>query len=79
MTISVFRCVFLLVVMVLPAATAEAQQSQPQRFEFSVRASELDPRVQAHPEIGFVLEKNGMWSGPPSIPEFSPVVVWWSG
>jgi hypothetical protein len=28
-------------------------------FEFNVRASEVDPRVKAHPEIGFVLEKGG--------------------
>ena len=56
---SLFRCCFLVVGIVLPAVTAEAQRAQPQRFEFSVRASELDPRVQAHPEIGFVLEKNG--------------------
>lgn len=56
---SLFRWCFLLVGLVLPAVTAEAQRAQPQRFEFSVRASELDPRVQAHPEIGFVLEKNG--------------------
>lgn len=33
--------------------------SAPQRYEFKVRASDLDSRVQSHPEIGFVLEKNG--------------------
>lgn len=40
-----------------PTAGAAAQSGQ--RFEGSVRASELDPRVQSHPEIDFVLEKDG--------------------
>src|SRR6187401_2794137 len=31
----------------------------PQRYEFTARASELDPRVQAHPEISFLIEKDG--------------------
>lgn len=32
---------------------------QPQRYEFTARASELDSRAQPHPEIDFVFEKNG--------------------
>lgn len=32
---------------------------QPQRYEFTARASELDPRVKAHPEISFNLESKG--------------------
>ena len=31
----------------------------PQRYELTARASELDPRVQAHPEIDFLIEKGG--------------------
>ncbi len=31
----------------------------PQRYELTVRASEADPRARAHPEIGFLLEKDG--------------------
>jgi hypothetical protein len=32
---------------------------KPQRYDFAVRASAIDPRVKAHPEIGFLLEKDG--------------------
>lgn len=31
----------------------------PQRYQLTARASEIDPRVQAHPEINFLLEKDG--------------------
>ena len=31
----------------------------PQLYQFAVRASEVDARVRAHPEIDFLLEKNG--------------------
>jgi hypothetical protein len=31
----------------------------PQRYEFTARASEIDPRVQPHPEISFLVEKDG--------------------
>ena len=40
-------------------AELELSDPQPQRYEFKVRASELDDRVRSHPEIGFLLEKNG--------------------
>lgn len=33
--------------------------SKPQRYELSARASELDPRARAHPEIDFVFERSG--------------------
>jgi hypothetical protein len=36
-----------------------AADSHPQRYVWSVRASEVDPRVRAHPEIDFPLEKGG--------------------
>ncbi|HYF37047.1 MAG TPA: hypothetical protein VD994_17240, partial [Prosthecobacter sp.] len=32
---------------------------KPQRYLLSERASVVDPRVQAHPEIDFVLESKG--------------------
>lgn len=32
---------------------------QPQRYELSARASEIDPRTRPHPEINFVFEKDG--------------------
>lgn len=31
----------------------------PKAYEFTARASEIDPRAQPHPEIEFVFEKNG--------------------
>lgn len=31
----------------------------PQRYQLTARASEIDPRVQAHPEINFLIEKDG--------------------
>lgn len=33
--------------------------SNPQRYDFAVRASAIDARVKSHPEIDFVLEKDG--------------------
>ncbi len=32
---------------------------KPQRYEFTARASVIDPRAKPHPEIDFVFEKNG--------------------
>ncbi len=31
----------------------------PKRYELRARASEVDPRVRSHPEIGFLLDKDG--------------------
>ena len=31
----------------------------PQRYEFSLRASDLDPAAKAHPELGFYIERDG--------------------
>src|SRR4029450_13327124 len=39
-----------------PVAYADPK---PQRYDLTARASEIDPRVRSHPEIDFVLEKNG--------------------
>ncbi len=33
--------------------------SRPQHYKLTARASEIDPRAKAHPEIGFLLESNG--------------------
>jgi hypothetical protein len=32
---------------------------KPERYEFTVRASEIDSRARAHPEVDFVFEKDG--------------------
>lgn len=32
---------------------------KPQRYELTVRASQIDPRARSHPEISFVFEKGG--------------------
>lgn len=38
---------------------AQAVDPSPQRYEFTARASEIDPLAKAHPEIEFVFEKGG--------------------
>jgi hypothetical protein len=35
------------------------QDPNPQRYDFAVRASAIDPRVRSHPEVDFLLEKDG--------------------
>ena len=35
------------------------KDANPQRYEFTARASEIDTRARAHPEIDFVFEKGG--------------------
>lgn len=40
-------------------ATLHFNDPQPQRYELSVRASEIDRRAQPHPELDFVFEKGG--------------------
>ncbi len=46
-----------------PAAAADAplvfKDPKPQRYELAARASQIDPRARAHPEIDFVFEKAG--------------------
>jgi hypothetical protein len=55
--------IFLMLVLTRILHAAEAPlsfaDSKPQRYEFSARASELDPRARPHPEIDFVFEKDG--------------------
>ncbi|QOV88684.1 BPSS1187 family protein [Humisphaera borealis] len=47
----------------LPTTAAEAplafKDPSPRRYELTARASLIDPRVKAHPEIEFLLEKDG--------------------
>jgi len=43
----------------LLAQSLHFDDPKPQRYEFTARASEIDKRVQAHPEINFVLESKG--------------------
>lgn len=48
-----------LAVFLSPLARADEfrfQDSDPKRYQFSARASKLDPRVKAHPEIDFLIE-----------------------
>lgn len=59
-------CRFTVLVIFAACAAARAADTvpayndpQPQRYDFTVRASEIDPRVKSHPEIDFVLEKGG--------------------
>lgn len=59
---------------------------KPQRYEFSARASEIDPRVKPHPEIDFLLEdKNGKpldtekASVDTSVPPRGKLVIWLMG
>jgi hypothetical protein len=40
-------------------APLKFDDANPQRYEFTARASEIDPRAKAHPEIDFVFEKSG--------------------
>lgn len=54
----------ILVLSVLSVATAARAQlvfndAKPQRYEFTARASELDPRAKEHPEIDFVFTRGG--------------------
>lgn len=42
----------------LSADELEFKDPSPQRYKLSARASEIDSRVQSHPEIGFVLESD---------------------
>jgi len=43
----------------LHAAPPSFNDPKPQRYELTARASEIDTRVQAHPEIDFLIENKG--------------------
>ena len=60
------RLVLLLITLPAIGATAHAadeplvfQDPSAKRYELTARASQIDPRVRSHPEIDFVLEKDG--------------------
>ena len=60
------RCLVLSCLLSLTATALRADASapkyndpKPQRYEFTARASELDPQAREHPEIDFVFTKNG--------------------
>ncbi len=42
-----------------PAAPLKFADPSPHRYDLTARASQVDPRVQSHPEINFLLEKDG--------------------
>jgi len=50
------RILFFLTALLLPAAAMIAAEPAPQRYDFSKRASEIDPRTREHPEIDFVFK-----------------------
>src|SRR6188768_4047289 len=57
---------FLLTLLLLPFAAVHAADAplkfadpSAKRYEFTARASQVDPRAQPHPEIDFVFEKDG--------------------
>lgn len=57
---------FLLTFLLLPCAAIQAAEPplkfadpSAKRYEFTARASQIDPRAQPHPEIDFVFEKDG--------------------
>lgn len=48
--------VLLLCSMTTDAVSLNAAESELQQFKLEARASEIDPRVRAHPEIGFLID-----------------------
>src|SRR4030095_2039104 len=58
---SIFLVVLLFRLPALYAADTALRfaDDKPQRFEFTARASEIDPNTRPHPEIDFVFEKDG--------------------
>jgi len=56
---SVVVIVNLFATMAMAQTASVKPDPKPQKHVLSARASEIDPRVQAHPEINFLLEKDG--------------------
>lgn len=59
---SLLSALLLMNVLAIAALAEDAptyRDPKPQKYELSVRASEIDKRVKAHPEINFFLEKEG--------------------
>lgn len=58
--VSIHRCLAPSLGLFLSAVGFTQQAAaQPQRYELTARASEIDPRAKPHPEINFVFEKDG--------------------
>lgn len=56
----ILRALLLFTVASLAAdAPLSFTDSAPKRYEFTARASAIDPRAKPHPEIDFVFEKDG--------------------
>jgi hypothetical protein len=60
------KFVFGLATFLATLAVAQCQEASPyykdpaaKRYDLSARASEIDPKAKAHPEIGFLFEKDG--------------------
>jgi len=57
---SALACLFLGLVTTFAAEPAlKFADPKPQAYSLTLRASEIDPRCKSHPEVGFVLEKDG--------------------
>ena len=50
---------FVVIAFSLLAAAASAADPNPKRYDLTARASQIDARAKAHPEISFLLEKDG--------------------
>jgi hypothetical protein len=55
---SLFCLIVFAAVIVVHSPQAQSQEEQ-KRFDFKVRASQVDSRAKSHPEIEFVLERDG--------------------
>ena len=72
-------------VVAAPASTLQYNDQAPKAYDFTARASEVDPRAQPHPEIEFVFEKNGKpadterGSVDTRVPAQGRLVVWLMG
>ncbi len=59
--------------------------AQGQKYKFTARASEIDPRAKEHPEIGFVFSKDGKPADnqlamvDTSVPSSGMLVIWLMG
>lgn len=80
------RCLILLVwAMTTAIHVTAADPPAAQRHTFTARASEIDPRARPHPEIGFLLEKDGKpqdvehASVDPRVPLQGKLVIWLMG
>ena len=80
-----FSRLALIVALVTCASAAPQGDPAPRRYDLSARASKIDPRTKARPEIGFVFEKNGKAqdiqhaSVDTRVPDQGKLVIWLMG